>query len=93
MLKRVVGGSPQKIPESYQSRSPIYMVDKIHCPVLVMHGTQDTQVDFSHGLNLYHQLIDIGVPTTFHRYDNYDHHFPLPTHLVATERMFQWISQ
>jgi dipeptidyl aminopeptidase/acylaminoacyl peptidase len=93
MLKRVVGGSPLKTPESYQVRSPIYMADKIQCPVLIMHGTHDTQVNFSHGLNMYNKLVEKGVSTEFHRYDQYDHHFPLATHLVATERMFHWISQ
>ncbi|WP_438350404.1 alpha/beta hydrolase family protein [Paenibacillus sp. FA6] len=93
MLKRVVGGSPNKIPESYQLRSPIFMADKIQCPVLIMHGTQDTQVDFSHGLNMYNKLVEAGVPTEFHPYDGHDHHLPLDTHLVAIKRMFQWIEQ
>lgn len=93
MLKRVVGGSPNKLPESYQLRSPILMTDKIQCPVLIMHGTQDTQVDFSHGLNMYNKLVQAGVSTEFHPYDGYDHHLPLDTHLVAIERMFQWIEQ
>jgi dipeptidyl aminopeptidase/acylaminoacyl peptidase len=91
MLKRVIGGTPTKVPEAYKMRSPIYMTDNVHCPVLIMHGTQDTQVNFSHGLNMYNMLIEKGVPTEFHRYEDYDHHFPLETHLVAIERMFEWI--
>ncbi|MHA0856123.1 alpha/beta hydrolase family protein [Paenibacillus sp. CMAA1364] len=93
MLKRVIGGSPSKVPESYELRSPILKTDQIHCPVLIMHGTQDTQVDFSHGYNMYHKLQEEGVHTQIHAYEGCDHHLPPDTHLVAIERMFQWIAQ
>lgn len=93
MLKRVIGGTPTRTPESYKKRSPIDMVEQIHCPVLIMHGTQDTQVDFSHGLNMYNKLTEVGVPVEFHPYEGGDHHLPLNTHLIAIERMFQWIGQ
>ncbi len=93
MLKRVIGGTPTKIPESYHIRSPLGMVEQLLCPVLIMHGTDDTQVDFSHGLHMYNRLIEVGVPATFHRYEGGDHHLSLDTHLLAIERMFQWISE
>lgn len=93
MLKRVIGGTPTRTPESYKKRSPIDMVEQIHCPVLIMHGTQDTQVDFSHGLHMYNKLMEAQVPVEFHKYEGGDHHLPLESHLVAIERMFQWIGQ
>ncbi|OAB39771.1 alpha/beta hydrolase family protein [Paenibacillus glacialis] len=93
MLKRVIGGTPTRTPESYQVRSPLHMVEQLHCPVLIMHGTKDTQVDFSHGLHMYNKLIEVGVPAEFHKYEDCDHHLPLDTHLLAIDRMFQWISE
>ncbi|AOZ94411.1 alpha/beta hydrolase family protein [Paenibacillus crassostreae] len=93
MLKRVIGGSPNKTPESFQIRSPIYLADKIKCPVLIMHGNQDTQVDFSQGQNMYNKLVELGVTTEFHQYDGCDHHLPQQAHLTAVDRMFQWITQ
>ncbi|OAB47198.1 alpha/beta hydrolase family protein [Paenibacillus antarcticus] len=92
MLKRVIGGTPTRIPESYEMRSPLGMVEQLHCPVLIMHGTKDTQVDFSHGLHMYNRLIEVGVPAEFHRFEDGDHHLPLDTHLLAIDRMFQWIN-
>jgi dipeptidyl aminopeptidase/acylaminoacyl peptidase len=91
MLKRVIGGSPAKKPGSYQIRSPLFMANRIHCPVLIMHGTQDVQVDFSHGLNMYKKLKELGVNVEMHSYQGYGHLFPSPIHEAAVERMFTWI--
>ncbi|GAX89452.1 alpha/beta hydrolase family protein [Effusibacillus lacus] len=91
MLKRVLGGSPAKKPGSYQSRSPLLMANRIRCPVLIMHGSEDRQVDFSHGLNMYKKLKELGGNVDMHFYRGYGHHFPPPIHEAAVERMFGWI--
>lgn len=91
MLKRVLGGSPAKKPDAYQIRSPLLMADGIQCPVLIMHGTQDMQVDFSHGRNMYNKLQELGANVKMHCYEGYGHHFPAPIHKMAVERMFNWI--
>ncbi|WP_027415981.1 alpha/beta hydrolase family protein [Aneurinibacillus terranovensis] len=91
MLKRVIGGSPAKIPGSYEMRSPLLMADRLKCPVLIIHGTQDTQVDFTHGINMYTKLKELGANVDIHRYQGYGHHFPPAIHQVAVERMFHWI--
>lgn len=93
MLKRVIGGSPMKTPESYIARSPIAMAEQIHCPVLVIHGTGDAQVNFSHGLQMTKKLQEIGANVTLHEYTELGHHFPKGIHNMATERMFNWINQ
>jgi dipeptidyl aminopeptidase/acylaminoacyl peptidase len=48
MLRRVVGGTPSKFPDAYAARSPIWRVKDLQVPVLVIHGTDDVQVDVSH---------------------------------------------
>lgn len=93
MLKRVVGGTPMKTPESYLTRSPIAMAEHIHCPVLVIHGTGDAQVNFSHGLQMTNKLQELGANVTLHEYEELGHHFPKEIHDIATERMFSWINQ
>ncbi|HEY2492674.1 MAG TPA: prolyl oligopeptidase family serine peptidase [Paenibacillus sp.] len=92
MLKRVIGGSPMKVPDSYRARSPIAIAEQIRCPVLVIHGTQDTQVDYSQGLQMANKLQEIGANVTLHKYEGLGHHFPLAVHKVAIERMFDWIN-
>ncbi|WP_145033775.1 alpha/beta hydrolase family protein, partial [Micrococcus luteus] len=38
MMKRVIGGTPKKVPEEYQWRTPFDQVNKIQAPVLLIHG-------------------------------------------------------
>ncbi|GIP21334.1 S9 family peptidase [Paenibacillus sp. J22TS3] len=91
MLKRVLGGTPARRPGAYAARSPIQFAERIHCPVLIMHGTSDVQVDYSHGLTMYHKLMELGMTAELHSYSGYGHIFPLAKHLEAVERMFRWI--
>lgn len=91
MLKRVIGGTPNKLPAAYESRSPLIMANDIQCPILLIHGTNDAQVDFTHSLNMYNKLKVIQADVSFHRYEDLGHHFPMPIHIQAVERMFQWL--
>ncbi|MFD2613586.1 alpha/beta hydrolase family protein [Paenibacillus gansuensis] len=93
MLKRVLGGTPSRKPEAYASRSPIRLVSRLACPVLVMHGSEDQQVDIGHSLRLYEKLKKEGLPCMFHRYEGYGHHLPAPIHKEAISRMFRWLEQ
>jgi dipeptidyl aminopeptidase/acylaminoacyl peptidase len=92
MLRRVVGGSPSKAPESYAGRSPVALAPRIECPVLVIHGTRDAQVDFSHGTALYERLKKLGKKVEGHFYEGLGHHLPDPIHEAAIDRMFHWIN-
>lgn len=91
MLKRVIHGSPVKQPDAYRARSPYTYATRINCPVLVIHGTQDEQVDYQHGQLSYNQLTQSGKLVCFHTYEGYGHHFPTTIHQLAIARMFEWI--
>ncbi|WNF36182.1 prolyl oligopeptidase family serine peptidase [Bacillaceae bacterium IKA-2] len=93
MLKRVIGGTPRKFPDAYEARSPIQLASKISCPVLIIHGTKDAQVDISHGINMYSELKHLQKEVTLHSYNGYGHHLPLPVRLLAIKRMFDWITR
>lgn len=92
MLKRVIGGTPSGKPDAYTARSPVAWADQIRCPVLIIHGTMDKQVDFSHGHAMYEALRKHGKDADFHRYEGCGHHFPPQMHEIAVERMFHWIN-
>ncbi|MFN7250460.1 MAG: alpha/beta hydrolase family protein [Anaerobacillus sp.] len=91
MLKRVIGGTPTKIPLAYQERSPIDLASRIRCPVLIMHGQADTQVSVRHGLSMYERLRILSKKTSLHLYEGYGHHLPYVIHNEAINRMFSWI--
>ncbi|MGG3741174.1 prolyl oligopeptidase family serine peptidase [Paenibacillus chibensis] len=90
MLKRVVG-NPAKVPEAYEARSPVHMAGLIHCPVLIIQGSEDEQVHPSHALRMYHRLQELGADVDLHWYEGYGHHMPEDMHMLAISRMFAWI--
>lgn len=91
MLKRVLGGTPAKKPEAYRERSPLFLADRITCPVLIIHGTEDQQVDYNHGRNMYNRLIALQATVDMHSYEGFGHHLPASLHQTAVKRMFDWM--
>ena len=93
MLKRVLNGTPAKNPQAYQKRSPIRLAIDVSCPVLVIHGTKDKQVNYSHGLQMYQKLTELGKAAEMHTYEELGHLFPYSIHELASKRMLQWIEK
>ena len=47
-LEKSLGGTPDQTPETYRHLSPTSHVEKVKCPVLVLHGEKDEDVPVSH---------------------------------------------
>lgn len=92
-LKRLLGGSPAKQPDAYRERSPLARADALACPVLVIHGTRDEQVDVGHGLAMHRELAARGVPVGLHLYEGYGHLLPPLVFDAAVDRLFDWIDR
>ncbi|PZE21361.1 alpha/beta hydrolase family protein [Paenibacillus xerothermodurans] len=92
MLKRVVG-HPRKQKESYVARSPVYWLDQVRVPVLIVHGTADSQVNVSHARKLAEGLEQAGKEYAMELYEGMDHRFPREQDEKALDSVFQWISQ
>jgi dipeptidyl aminopeptidase/acylaminoacyl peptidase len=58
----MIGGTPEEVPEEYACRSPLGGVDRISCPVLILHGEQDDVVPVVHARLLAGALEDLGKP-------------------------------
>jgi dipeptidyl aminopeptidase/acylaminoacyl peptidase len=79
MLKRVVG-NPVKQPEEYEKRSPVYWIEEVMNPVLIIHGKEDEKVSVEHALRLekalqihkktYHRQLYNGEGHTFSELEN-----------------------
>ncbi len=91
MLKRVIGGSTGKYPERYEARSPVALAPQLSCPVLIIHGEQDMQVDPGHGKLMRERLEELHKPFAVHWYEHYGHHMPEEIHKQAIARMFEWL--
>jgi dipeptidyl aminopeptidase/acylaminoacyl peptidase len=53
-------GTPIENPEIYRVSAPIYHVEKLARPLLVLHGTNDRNVAFRDSLRLWDQLLKLG---------------------------------
>lgn len=92
-LKRMVGGTPERLPEEYERRSPVRFADRIPCPVLVIHGTEDRLVPYSHGAGIVARVRGLGRQAEELRYEGEGHLFSSAVHEEAVVGMLDWIER
>jgi dipeptidyl aminopeptidase/acylaminoacyl peptidase len=65
---------PWTHPELYTRQSPLFMADKIHTPLLLLHGTADTNVPIIESIQLFTALKLLGRPTALVEVKDQNHH-------------------
>ncbi|MEW9502834.1 alpha/beta hydrolase family protein [Jeotgalibacillus marinus] len=93
MMKRVIGGSPMKHPEAYRYRTPLYELQKVNAPVLIIHGVKDVNVSIEHAYRLKERLkqLDKKYETWF--FDDFNHVFPPDTNRQVVRDLCQWMKR
>jgi dipeptidyl aminopeptidase/acylaminoacyl peptidase len=71
-----IGGTPWEYPTRYIENSPIFNIDKINTPLLVMHNDADGHVPWYQGIELFVALRRLGKPAWFLNY-NGEPHWPV----------------
>ncbi|MEY8020430.1 prolyl oligopeptidase family serine peptidase [Muriicola sp. SD30] len=71
-----IGGTPWEYPTRYLENSPIFNLDKINTPLLIMHNDADGHVPWYQGIELFVSLRRLGKPSWFLNY-NGEPHWPL----------------
>jgi dipeptidyl aminopeptidase/acylaminoacyl peptidase len=71
-----LGGTPWEYPSRYIENSPIYFIDKINTPMLIMHNDGDGHVPWYQGIELFVSLRRLGKPSWFLNYND-EPHWPL----------------
>jgi dipeptidyl aminopeptidase/acylaminoacyl peptidase len=71
-----IGGTPWEYPQRYVENSPIFNIDKINTPLLVMHNDADGHVPWYQGIEFFTALRRLGKPSWFLNY-NGEPHWPL----------------
>ncbi len=61
-ISEMFGGPPDVVPEEYRCRSSILFVDRVNCPLLLLHGEDDGVVPVRHTLRLAKALDELGKP-------------------------------
>ena len=68
----------------FVDQSPLYNADKIHSPLLFVHGTADNNVPVGESIQLYTALKLLGRPTAMVLVDGQDHH------IIDYEKRLKW---
>lgn len=71
-----IGGTPWEYPMRYIENSPIYSMDKVNTPILIMHNDKDGHVPWYQGIEYFTALRRLGKPTWLLNY-NGARHWPL----------------
>lgn len=90
-LKRIVGGTPNRVPEKYDERTPLLDVAAINAPVLIVHGTSDEHVDIEHAYQLELYLQDEGKSVETWFSFGLKHHFPPKLNRDTVRRLSEWM--
>ncbi|MCX2719619.1 alpha/beta hydrolase family protein [Lentiprolixibacter aurantiacus] len=71
-----IGGTPWEYPARFIENSPIFNIDKINTPLLIMHNDADGHVPWYQGIEFFVSLRRLGKPSWFLNY-NGEPHWPL----------------
>jgi len=91
MMKRVIGGPPWKKPEEYRKRTPLYELERLRSPLLIIHGEKDENVSIEHALRLEKMAKRLGKRVESWYFLEYGHHFPPMINKKITEKMIAWM--
>ena len=80
-----MGGSyPWTRKDLYVDQSPLFNADKIHTPILFLHGTADTNVPVGESIQMYTALKLLGRPTALVLVEGENHH------ILAYQKSIDW---
>lgn len=68
-------GTPERDPDTYKAASPLYSLDDLRAPVLILHGTDDPNVSILQSIQLIDALLERGKKFEFELYPGELHFF------------------
>ncbi|MDP4086763.1 MAG: prolyl oligopeptidase family serine peptidase [Bacillota bacterium] len=91
MMKRVIGGTPGKVPEQYKARTPLYELEKLAVPVLIIHGAHDQNVSVEHSYRLERRLKSLHKRVESWYFEEYTHYFPPKINRKIVQDLTKWM--
>ncbi len=78
----------------YVDHSPLFLADKIHTPLLLLHGTADTNVPTGESIQLYTALKLLGRPVELVEIEGQDHHIiDYNKRILWQKTIFAWLAK
>jgi dipeptidyl aminopeptidase/acylaminoacyl peptidase len=93
MMKRVIGGTPTKVPEAYEERTPLFVADEINVPTLIIHGALDENVSIEHAYRLEKVLKAKDKSVESWYFNECTHYFPPAVNRKIVEDLTTWIKK
>lgn len=93
MMKRVIGGTPNKFPDRYRKRTPLYFLEKLAPPVLIIHGVRDQNVSVEHSKRLEERLNTLEKPVETWYFPEYTHYFPPAINRQVLKDLCLWMKK
>lgn len=88
------GSFPWNNPDLYVKHSPLFNADKIHTPLLLLHGTADTNVPTNESQQLFTALKILGRPVSYIQIDGENHVITdYKKRLAWQEAIFAWFAK
>ena len=88
------GSYPWNNPKLYTEQSPLFHADKIHTPLLLIHGTDDTNVPIGESIQMYNALKILGREVEFVKVHGEDHIITAPEKKIEwTNTLFAWFQK
>jgi dipeptidyl aminopeptidase/acylaminoacyl peptidase len=86
-LIKLVGDTPERLPDEYEKRSVIYWPEMINVPLLIIHGRTDMRVPVEQAETIYDMLRAYDKDVELRLYDAGHSDFPPESYLDA----FEWL--
>ncbi|MBM7715867.1 prolyl oligopeptidase family serine peptidase [Siminovitchia sp. FSL H7-0308] len=91
MMKRVIGGSPKTALQAYTYRTPLYELEHLRCPVLIVHGERDEHVSIEHAYRLEKRLLELGKKVETRYFKHVTHYFPPSLNREVVSEIGKWM--
>ncbi|MEH7389041.1 prolyl oligopeptidase family serine peptidase [Bacillus sp. JJ1503] len=91
MMKRVIGGTPTKYPDRYEYRTPLFQLEKLEAPVLIIHGEKDENVSVEHAYRLEKRLRSLGKEVESWYFREFTHFFPPAINRRVVRDLTNWM--
>ncbi|MDQ0272267.1 alpha/beta hydrolase family protein [Cytobacillus purgationiresistens] len=93
MMKRVIGGTPNKYPERYEYRTPLFELEKLQANVLIIHGEKDHNVSVEHAHRLENRLKELNKNVETWYFRELTHYFPPNKNRKIVVDLTMWMKE